>query len=65
VPTSEQIDAAALILRRLRGCDAPLQSDGSLPCPFCLWGWGGENGNDETGCMFAAEEMLKAAEAAK
>lgn len=64
MPTDKQIEAAALVLRRLRQCEAPLQSDGGLPCPFCRWEWH-ETDQSETGCLFVAEEMLKAAEAAQ
>lgn len=61
-PTDAQIDAAAMVLRRARECTAPLQEDGTLPCPFCNWEWH-QDSQAETGCRFVAEEMLKAASA--
>ena len=58
---SDPVEAVALILRRARGCSAPLEDDGALPCPFCLYPWDEEHGDQtETGCIFIAREILQA-----
>ncbi len=59
-PSWDAVRAAALVLRRLRECDAPLEDDGNPPCPFCEWDWHPTN-QSETGCMFVARQMLRAA----
>lgn len=60
--TDSDVEKVARILRVARACEpASLREGDTIPCPFCHWG-PNEDGkpNDETGCFWFAEQIVKA-----